>query len=91
MKQSDVIVYLRRELGISEPEAKKCLEAVLSAIQLGLIRDESVEFRGFGRFSVKKTPARPGRNPATNEAVTIPAGVRIGFKASNALKEQVAS
>jgi integration host factor subunit beta len=36
-----------------------------------LARGERVELRGFGAFSVKRRPARSGRNPRTGEQVTV--------------------
>jgi len=36
-----------------------------------LARRERVELRGFGAFSVKRRPARPGRNPRTGEQVLV--------------------
>lgn len=49
-----------------------------------------VHLHGFGTFSAVDTPPRDGRNPATGEAVAIPAGRRPKFKPAKALKDAVA-
>ena len=58
-----------------------------TAIGDGLAQDEAVSIAGFGTFSVKKRPARPGRNPRTGVRITIAASSVPSFKASNALRD----
>ena len=38
-----------------------------------LVSGEDVKLSGFGNFKVRLKASRPGRNPRTGEAVTIPA------------------
>jgi nucleoid DNA-binding protein len=45
----------------------------------------------FGNFAVKKTQERTVQNITTKEKVTVPAGVRIVFKATDNLKNIVKS
>lgn len=45
----------------------------------------TLQLRGFGTFNTKVTPERPGRNPATGEAITIPSRLAVRFKASKSL------
>ena len=44
---------------------------------------------GFSTRSIKKSPARPGRNPRTGERITIAASAVPAFKASKALRDAV--
>ena len=44
---------------------------------------------GFGTFEAKKRGARVGRNPATKEAIEIPASTAPVFKAGKAFKDAV--
>ena len=48
-----------------------------------------VWFAKFGIFKMTRTKARQGRNPATGQPITIPAGYRIGFKVSKTWKDSM--
>jgi integration host factor subunit beta len=46
-------------------DVEKIVNAILGEITAAMARGDRVELRGFGAFSVKKRPARTGRNPRT--------------------------
>ena len=46
-------------------DVENIVNAILNEITAALARGDRVELRGFGAFSVKKRPAREGRNPRT--------------------------
>ena len=50
---------------------------------------EKVSLKGFGTFSVKACPARPGYDMNRGKSVTIPAQNRVSFKFSPAVKDAV--
>lgn len=56
--------------------AKKDIEASVNAVFQSmtdaLCQDDRIEIRGFGSFSVKRRPAREGRNPRTGKKVFVP-------------------
>ena len=52
-------------------------------------RGAKVRVPGFGILMVKKTSARMGRNPATGEAIKIPAKKKVAFRVSKDLKKAV--
>jgi integration host factor subunit beta len=47
------------------------VNAILDAIIAAMARDDRVELRGFGNFSVKHRLARIGRNPRTGTIVSV--------------------
>ena len=63
----------------------QCFQAIMAALQAG----ESVELRGFGRFSLRHRQARAGRNPRTGETVQIPAKAIPIITAGRAFQAQV--
>jgi len=72
---------------------KKAAEVAVMAV-FGTIEDElsaggKVQLVGFGTFSVKDRAERTGRNPQTQEPITIPATKVPAFKAGKGLKELV--
>ena len=54
-----------------------------------LKKGNRVRIAGLGILQVKKRAARMGRNPATGEAIQIPAKKKIAFRAAKELKEAV--
>jgi integration host factor subunit beta len=52
-------------------EVENIVNVVLDEIIGALKRDERVELRGFGVFSVKHRPAHTGRNPRTGAYVAV--------------------
>jgi integration host factor subunit beta len=48
------------------------VDIIIEALTKALARNERVEIRGFGCFTVNRRPARIGRNPKTGESVSIP-------------------
>ncbi len=43
--------------------------------------------RGFGKFKVKATPAREGRNPSTGATIKIAASKKLRFTPAKAVKD----
>lgn len=72
---------------------KKAAEAVLTDliahITKHIKRGAKVRVPAFGILMVKKTSARMGRNPATGEAIKIPAKKKVAFRVSKDLKTAV--
>lgn len=84
---SDIANRLSEGYGISKKDAEAYTKEVFSALSGQLAVGEEVSIAGFGKFSVKDTAERQGRNPATGEAVTIAASKKVSFKAAKQLKD----
>ena len=90
MNKSQLIAVTAENTGLTKKDAERVLNAALDAITLALVRGEKVQLSGFGTFETKDREARVGRNPHTKEAVEIPATRVPAFKASKALKDNIA-
>ena len=90
MNKGELVANVAEKAGISKKDAEKALNSVLAAIEEALIAGEKVQLVGFGTFEVKERKERIGKNPNTQEAMTIPASKAPTFKAGKALKEAVA-
>lgn len=84
---SDIASRLSEGYGISKKDAETYTKEVFSAIAGELATGEEVNIAGFGKFSVKNSAERQGRNPATGATVTIAASKKPAFKAAKQLKE----
>jgi DNA-binding protein HU-beta len=65
------------------------VEAVLDGIADSLRGGDSVNFTGFGKFSVAERGPRQGVNPRTGERITIAGGRVPKFSAGAGLKSKV--
>ena len=90
MNKQDLIERIAGHTGMAKKDCSAALEGMLSAVTEALQGGQSVRLAGFGCFEVKHRAARTGRNPATREAVEIPAQTVPVFRAGKALKDSVA-
>jgi len=87
--KSEFVDAVAEKAGLSKKDAGEAVDAFLSTVEGVLAKDGEVSFSGFGKFSVTKTAARQGRNPATGEPIQIKAGKRPKFSAGAGLKKAV--
>ena len=73
----------------SKAEAERKLDVVLNLFEEVLVKGDDINFIGWGKFEVKDTPARTGRNPKTGEEVAIAAKKVVKFKAGKSLADKV--
>ena len=78
------------ELGLNKREAKEFVELFFEEIRSALENGDNVKFSGFGSFSVRYKPQRPGRNPKTGEEIPVSARRVVTYKASQKIKDRVA-
>lgn len=89
MKKSELMRAVSEKADISQIKAGFVIDAITDAITQALAAGDDVKLTGFGTFEVKSRAERPGRNPKTGEAMTIPAARVPAFRAGKALKEAV--
>ena len=90
MNKTELIAAAAEQSGITKKDAELFFNAALDTIAATLAAGEKVQLSGFGTFEAKARKARIGRNPHTKEAIDIPATRVPAFKASKALKDNVA-
>lgn len=90
MIKSELVQKLANENpNLFHRDIEKVVSVVFDEISASLARGERVELRGFGAFSVKRRPARTGRNPRSGEPVTIEAKAAPFFKAGKELRDRL--
>ena len=90
MNKTELIAIAAENAGLTKKDTERVLNAAIDAITLALVKGEKVQLSGFGTFETKDREARVGRNPHTKEAIEIPATRGPSFKASKALKDNIA-
>jgi nucleoid DNA-binding protein len=65
-------VHAAKATGTTQIQCQKVMEAFLDVVGSELQSGNTVELRGFGRFSAPLRESRPARNPHTGEEVRLP-------------------
>ncbi|HUD28410.1 MAG TPA: HU family DNA-binding protein [Novosphingobium sp.] len=89
MNNSDLADAVAASSGIAKTDARKLVDAVFEAIGNAAAKGEEVSLNGFGKFKVKDSPEREGRNPATGEAMTIKASKKLAFAPAKGIKDKL--
>ncbi len=72
--------------GLSRRDLALLIDLTFETIGGAIAADGRFSQPGFGTFSAKTVPPRPGRNPRTGEAIMIGERRSITFRASDHLK-----
>nr|WP_047166101.1 HU family DNA-binding protein [Sphingomonas sp. Y57] len=89
MNSADIANAVAEANGLGKTEAKKIVDAVFATIADAAAKGEEVSLPGFGKFKVKDSPAREGRNPSTGATITIAASKKLGFAPAKAIKDKL--
>ena len=89
MTKANLVENVVAKTGLKKKDAEAAVAAVIGSVKDALVAGDKVQLIGFGTFAVKERAARAGRNPATKQALTIPASKNVRFVAGAALKDAV--
>ena len=89
MNKAQLIEAIASEAKMTKADAKKALEAFVTATSKAMSKGDRVALVGFGTFSVAKRAARNGRNPQTGKPIKIAAKKVAKFKAGAELASKV--
>ncbi len=89
MNNADLADQLAAAHGLTKADARKYVDATFAAIAEAAVTGDEIALNGFGKFKVKETPAREGRNPATGATIQIAAAKKLGFTPAKAVKEKL--
>jgi DNA-binding protein HU-beta len=84
---SELAAKIAETNDISKVQAKTLIEAFLKELVAEAATGAEIALPGFGKFKVKETPEREGRNPANGEKIKIAASKKLTFAAAKAVKD----
>jgi len=87
MTRTELIDAIAQETESDKKQAKVFLEGFTRLVEKEMKGE--VPLAGLGKFKVVKRKARIGRNPATGEAIQIPAKTVVKFTVAKALKDLI--
>ncbi|HEV2363128.1 MAG TPA: integration host factor subunit beta [Caulobacteraceae bacterium] len=90
MIKSELINELAKEnRHLTQRDVQRVVSVILERVIQALEGGGRVELRGFGAFSVRARPSRPGRNPRTGQSVAVRAKHVPFFKSGKELRERL--
>ena len=89
MNKAQLIDEIVNKTKIKKKDAESAVVALVESVTQALVNGEKVQIAGLGSFEIKTRPQRIGRNPKTQETITIPESKYPVFSASKSLKDSV--
>tara|TARA_B100000686_G_scaffold211057_1_gene217895 strand:+ start:2059 stop:2337 length:279 start_codon:yes stop_codon:yes gene_type:complete len=90
MNKSDLVNKIsRKKAHIKKADIEEATDLLTVVISNTLSRNNRIEIRGFGTFSVRKRAARLARNPKTGSSITVNSKFHPYFRASKLLRQLV--
>lgn len=89
MNKAYLVKSISEKSDLTRADAEKALNAFIESVEEALVNGDRVQLVGFGSFEVRERAERKGRNPQTNEEITIKAYKAPVFRAGKALKDLV--
>jgi DNA-binding protein HU-beta len=89
VNNSDLADTIAAAGDVSKAAARKIVDGVFIAIAEAAANGEEISLSGFGKFKVKDSPEREGRNPATGKTMTIKAAKKLSFTAAKGIKDKL--
>ena len=87
--KSGIMAALAEAGEVSKKQAVAIYDALLQIAYAGAKGPKGIVLPGLGKLIKAKSKARTGRNPATGEAIKIPARTKVKFRVAKAAKDAV--
>jgi len=84
---SELVAKIVEAHSVSKTQAQAIVDSMLKTILGAAANGEEISLPGFGKFKVKETPEREGRNPTSGEKIKIPASRKLSYSPAKAVKE----
>jgi DNA-binding protein HU-beta len=84
---NEIAETIATEQSLTKAQAKTIVDRVFKAITDASASGAETSIPGFGKFKVKDTPERDGRNPSTGATIKIAASRKLTFTPAKAIKD----
>lgn len=84
---NEIAEKIATENDLTKAQAKTIVDSVFKAIADAAVSGAETSLPGFGKFKVKDSPAREGRNPSTGATIAIAASRKLTFAPAKAIKD----
>jgi len=90
MNKGELVDAVAAKTNITKKQADQVISAFLEVVTEAVANGEKITLVGFGSFERRERSEREGRNPKTQETMTIPATRVPAFSPGKLFKEKVA-
>ena len=87
MNTAELVAKIADAHGVSKVQAKSIVDDIFKDIVPAPASGAEVSLPGFGKFKVKATPQREGRNSANGEKIKIAASKKLTFSSAKSVKD----
>ncbi|WP_029896561.1 integration host factor subunit alpha [Desulfohalovibrio reitneri] len=89
LTKADIVDTIHERMDMNRAEIKDHVEALLDIMKQAIKSDHSLLISGFGKFEAYDKDARKGRNPQTNETITLPPRKVVVFRLSRKFRGEI--
>jgi len=89
MIKQDIVDAVSSSTGLSKVEVETVLNHAFDLIIKALEKNDKIELRGFGTFSVKYRLPKKARNPKSGDPIYLPERYVLVFKPAKKMKTNV--
>lgn len=89
MLTKELISQIASATGLSKRSCDILMDSMVASIKDAVLEGKDVQIQGLGTLEVRETKSRKMRQPKTGETITIPAGQKLGFRPSQAVRKEV--
>jgi DNA-binding protein HU-beta len=89
MTKSQLATHLAEKFGLSKKSANEILDELANVAVTQTKKNGAFVMPGIGKLVKAARKARMGRNPATGEAIKIPAKTVVKFRVAKAAKDAI--
>ena len=87
--KADIAKSICAQSEMKQQHAKKVLDAMLGIMKKALKEEKEMLLSGFGKFEAYDKNARKGRNPQTDESITLPPRKVVVFRLSRKFRMEL--
>lgn len=89
LTKADIVEAIQAQNTTDLFDAKGAVETLLKIMKQAIRKDHALLISGFGKFECYEKDARKGRNPQTEETITLPPRKVIVFRLSRKFRTEL--
>jgi len=89
LTKAEIVDSIYETADMSRGDVKNIVDSLLSIMKMAVSRDHALLISGFGKFEAYPKKARKGRNPQTNETITLDPRKVVVFRLSKKFRNEI--
>jgi integration host factor subunit alpha len=89
LTKADIVDAIYEKTDRNRAEVKGIVESLLKIMKQAIKKDHALLISGFGKFEAYDKKARKGRNPQTDETITLPPRKVVVFRLSRKFRAEL--